>query len=87
MPDRDRLEWTTFALILLCYGAWLAAVFAFPLWLGIPAMALIAALHSSLTHEALHGHPFRSRRLNEAMMALPLTLFIPYQRFRDLHLA
>ena len=50
-------------------------------------MALVAALHSSLTHEALHGHPFRAKWLNEALVALPLTLFIPYNRFRDLHLA
>jgi len=79
-------EWGTLALILLCYGAWLA-VLLLPLWLAIPAMGMVAALHSSLTHEALHGHPFRTRWLNEALMALPLTLFIPYQRFRDLHLA
>ncbi len=50
-------------------------------------MGLIAALHSSLTHEALHGHPFRAKWLNETLMVLPLTLFIPYRRFRDLHLA
>jgi fatty acid desaturase len=75
------------ALIAACYGAWLAVVFLLPLWLAIPAMAVVAALHSSLTHEALHGHPFRTKWLNEALMALPLTLFIPYQRFRDLHLA
>ncbi|WP_170429056.1 fatty acid desaturase [Ruegeria arenilitoris] len=80
-------EWGTLALILACYGAWLAVVFLLPLWLAIPAMAVVAALHSSLTHEALHGHPFRTKWLNEALMALPLTLFIPYQRFRDLHLA
>ncbi|WP_420586911.1 fatty acid desaturase [Ruegeria sp.] len=80
-------EWGTFVLILACYGAWLAVIFWLPVWLAIPAMGLVATLHSSLTHEALHGHPFRSKRLNEALMALPLTLFIPYHRFRDLHLA
>lgn len=83
-------EWGTFALIVACYGAWLAAVFwlaALSLWLATPVMGLVAALHSSLTHEALHGHPFRQKWLNEALMALPLTLFIPFNRFRDLHLA
>ncbi|WP_170348928.1 fatty acid desaturase [Ruegeria atlantica] len=80
-------EWGTFALILACYGAWLAVIFLMPVWLAIPVMGLVAALHSSLTHEALHGHPFRTKWLNEGLMALPLTLFIPYQRFRDLHLA
>ena len=86
----ERAEWGTFALILACYAAWLLAIFGLAglsLWLAIPAMGLVAALHSSLTHEALHGHPFRYRWLNEALMALPLTLCIPYNRFRDLHLA
>jgi len=77
-PTRpESPEWGTFVLIVACYAAWLA----------IPAMGLVAALHSSLTHEALHGHPFRATWLNEAMMAFPLTLFIPFNRFRDLHLA
>ncbi len=83
-------EWATFALILACYSVWLGVIFWLAdvsLWLAIPVMGLVAALHSSLTHEALHGHPFHQKWLNEALMALPLTLFIPYNRFRDLHLA
>ncbi len=83
-------EWPTFALIVACYAFWLIAIFgvaAWSLWLAVPMMGVVAALHSSLTHEALHGHPFRAKWLNEALMALPLTLFIPYNRFRDLHLA
>ncbi|WP_299075796.1 fatty acid desaturase [uncultured Ruegeria sp.] len=90
-PTRpDSPEWGTFVLIVACYAAWLVVVFllaSWSLWLAIPAMGLVAALHSSLTHEALHGHPFRATWLNEAMMAFPLTLFIPFNRFRDLHLA
>ncbi len=84
------IEIRTLALIVACYGAWLADIFL--LWPALPLVGfvgavLIGALHSSLTHEVLHGHPLRSRALNEALMALPLTLFIPYNRFRDLHLA
>lgn len=83
-------EWGTFALIVACYGIWGIAVFliaAWSLWLAMPFVVLTGVLHSSLTHEVLHGHPFRSKTLNEALMALPLTLAIPYTRFRDLHLA
>lgn len=83
-------EWGTFFLIVGCYTAWLTVAFwvaAWSVWLAVPAMGLVAAMHSSLTHEALHGHPFRAKWLNEALMALPLTLFIPYNRFRDQHLA
>jgi fatty acid desaturase len=37
--------------------------------------------------EALHGHPFRSRAWNEAVVFPALCLVIPYGRFRDTHLA
>ncbi|MEP2717676.1 fatty acid desaturase [Pseudophaeobacter sp.] len=85
-----RVEWGTLALILGCYGLWLAVLFWMPgvsLALTVFCLGVLAALHSSLTHEALHGHPFRNRLLNEALLFLPLTLFIPYGRFRDTHLA
>ncbi|EBA16689.1 fatty acid desaturase family protein [Roseobacter sp. SK209-2-6] len=84
------VEWGTLALIIGCYGGWLAVLFLLaPLSvpLAILCLSLFCALHSSLTHEALHGHPFRSRWINEALMFLPLTLMIPYGRFRDTHLA
>ena len=45
------------------------------------------AQFSSLQHEVLHGHPFRSRLLNEALVFPALNLAVPYERFRDLHLA
>lgn len=81
-------EWGTFALILLCHGIWAAALFLVPAGaVGWAMLVLAVILQSSLTHEVLHGHPFRSRLLNEALMFLPLGLFIPYGRFRDTHLA
>lgn len=83
-------EWRTFFLILACYGLWLGALFWVAAWsgmLGVLVLGVLIAFHASLTHEVLHGHPFRSRALNEALMFLPLNLMIPYNRFRDLHLA
>lgn len=82
-----RVEWITLLLILLCYGSWAAALFWLPLGMGVLATGILIALHGSLTHEVLHGHPFRSRIANELLMALPLNLSIPFNRFRDLHLA
>ncbi|TDE41032.1 fatty acid desaturase [Antarcticimicrobium sediminis] len=81
-------EWRTLALILGCYASALGLLFA-PLPSGLVAVLLVPVLvlHSSLSHEALHDHPFRARVVNEVLMALPLTLVIPYGRFRDLHLA
>ena len=48
--------------------------------------APLVTLHSSLQHEALHGHPTRSAALNEALVFLPLGLLFPYRRFKALHL-
>ncbi|EAQ26364.1 fatty acid desaturase family protein [Roseovarius sp. 217] len=73
-----------------CYGAWIiGTTWAAALWLplGLIITGLAIALHSSLCHEALHGHPFRSQRLNEALVFPCLCLMIPYGRFRDTHLA
>jgi len=84
------VEWGTLGLILACYALWLLVLTLLPdlsLSLTVLCLGILAALHSSLTHEALHGHPFRNRLLNEALLFLPLTLFIPYGRFRDTHLA
>jgi len=90
-PRRETgIEWPTIALLIACYGLWaLATTWATALWLplGMGLAVLAIALHSSLTHEALHGHPFRDPRLNEATVFLCLGLFVPYRRFRDLHLA
>ena len=49
-------------------------------------VAPLVTLHSSLQHEALHGHPTRSAALNEALVFLPLGLLFPYRRFKTLHL-
>ena len=49
-------------------------------------MALLAALHSSLTHEALHGHPTKNNIVNEVLVCLPLSLIYPYRRYRHTHL-
>lgn len=91
MSDRRPLvEWPTLALMVATYGFWAVgttvAYSAVPL-AGIVFTALAVAQFSSLQHEVLHGHPFRSQKLSEAMVFPGLTLVIPYIRFRDTHLA
>ncbi len=84
------VEWPTLGLLVLTYGVWalgtsiVAGVF---LPLGMVLVALSAALHSSLCHEVLHGHPTRYRWLNELLVFPQLALFVPYGRFRDTHIA
>ncbi len=83
-------EWPTIVLLIATYGFWAMATTLItdisPL-LGIAVAALAIAQFSSLQHEVLHGHPFRSRALNEALVFPALTVTIPYGRFRDTHLA
>ena len=83
------VEWPTVALAALTYGGWAGAgLWLWPVHpaLALTLMTLLAALHASLVHEAVHGHPTRSPILNEAMVFWPLALVWPYRRFRALHL-
>jgi len=88
--SRKSLEWPTLAVLIGCYAAWglgtthAAELGSLPAWL---MTALAVALHSSLQHEALHGHPFPRASANEALVYLPLGLAYPYRRFKQLHLA
>ena len=56
--------------MLMTYGAWgwvTTWLAAQTLWLAVPLTGLLIALHSSLQHEAIHGHPFADQRLNAAL--------------------
>ncbi|MFA6155681.1 fatty acid desaturase [Mesorhizobium sp.] len=83
------IEWPTVGLALFCYGTWFVA--GLLIWPNYPVAALVilafvAALHSSLMHEVLHGHPTRSAPVNEAFVFLPIGLVWPFRRFKTLHL-
>ncbi|SEK55582.1 Fatty acid desaturase [Roseovarius nanhaiticus] len=85
-----RPEWPTVALMIATYALWaLATTWAAALWLPLSVVlaALAIAQHSSLSHEALHGHPFADARANAAAIWPALGLWVPYYRFRDTHLA
>jgi fatty acid desaturase len=85
----SAVEWPTLALAVGIYGGWLALTYwhdAVPLWLLLPAGAWLVCWHSSLQHEVLHGHPTRSARLNRALAFPPLALWLPFDRYRALHL-
>ncbi len=93
MRKAKQVEWLTIGLAVICYALWfalsaLAGGSSSPLlWLiVIPALAAVATLHASLSHEALHGHPTRRAWINECMVSIAVGLFIPYRRFQTLHL-
>ncbi|MCH1386990.1 MAG: fatty acid desaturase, partial [Rhodobacteraceae bacterium] len=49
-------------------------------------IVIAGVLHSSLTHEVLHGHPFNSAFVNALLVFPALIIFIPYLRFKYTHL-
>ncbi len=82
-------DWPTLVLLLICYAGWVICtgwLADVSLALAIPATGLFVALHASLQHEVIHGHPFRAQWLNAALVFPSLNLAIPYLRFRDTHM-
>jgi fatty acid desaturase len=83
------IEWPTIAVMALVYlvlGSivWFHA--SLPWWVILPIGAYFGGVHSSLQHEVLHGHPTRSSLVNEALVFLTPTFWLPYQRYKDTHL-
>ncbi len=83
------VEWPTLIVFAATYSLWALATTW--LWTLSPPLAILTAglaigQYSSLTHEVLHGHPFRSQTLSETLVFPGLTVFIPFLRFKDLHL-
>lgn len=87
--DARATEWPTVFLFIATYAVWVGGTTV--LWPLSPTLAIIAtgiaiAQLSSLTHEVLHGHPFRAQFWSEALVFPATGVFIPYLRFKDTHL-
>ena len=86
---KRSIEWPTLILTLCVYGAYAFGAFVVlpvSFVLGLLIMVIAGVLHSSLTHEVLHGHPFNSVFVNALLVFPALIIFIPYLRFKDTHL-
>lgn len=83
-------EWPTLAVLAGCYLAYFVVTWAAadlgPVF-AVALLSVILALHSSLQHEVIHGHPFGREARDALLVFPPIGLFVPYQRFRDTHLA
>lgn len=54
--------------------------------IGMPLLTLLLTLHSSLSHELIHGHPTGNQTINNLLGYPPLALIFPYTIFRETHL-
>ena len=85
-----RVEWRTAAVAVAVYGCWLGilALHGSTPWpLTVLALGVVGAWHGSLQHETIHGHPFRSPRLNMLLGFLPISVRLPYHVYRFSHLS
>ncbi len=83
-----NIEWPTWILLFLTYAAWVALTLNWhlvPGWLLWLLGGFTLALHSSLQHEAIHGHPTRNRKLNLALVWPPLLLWLSIEHYFDNH--
>ena len=84
----EKREVLTWVVLVLTYGAWIGLTLSMehiPVLVVFLLGGFIVCLHGSLQHEAVHGHPTRYEGLNTLLVAIPLSLWIPYTRYRELH--
>ncbi|WP_237480655.1 fatty acid desaturase [Lichenibacterium dinghuense] len=89
-PQRARgVEWPSVALCAGVYGGFGALTWwhaSLPAPLVALGLAALLTLQASMQHEFIHGHPTRWRRLNRALAAVPLSLWLPFESYRRTHL-
>jgi fatty acid desaturase len=84
-----RIEWLTLGLFVGFYVAWLAVILLhgrLPWPVSLALLAVLGGFYMSLQHEALHGHPTSRRSVNTALAFAPLSLWLPYLRYRRSHI-
>ena len=82
-----RAHGPTWLVAIAIYGAWCVltmhhAVVPFPVLVVLGG--LVMAWHGSLQHETIHGHP-GPRWAARLLGAPPLSLWLPYEVYRDTH--
>jgi fatty acid desaturase len=90
MAQRRTVEWPTIVVAVVIHGVWLATLVLhrhIPIAAVVAVLAVTIAWHGSLQHEAIHGHPFHRRTIDDAIGSLPLSLWVPYPLYRRSHLA
>ncbi len=86
--DFANVEWPTWLVLGGTYAGWILLTLY---WSHIPGWILwlpggyLVTLHSSLQHEAIHGHPTRNRRLNLALVWPQLMLWYPLEFYLEHH--
>jgi fatty acid desaturase len=89
-PRPVDIEWPTVVVavvFVLSFTAVLVWHERLPGVLVVAAFAYLGGWYMSLQHEVIHGHPTPWRRLNHAVVGMPLALWLPFELYRESHLA
>jgi fatty acid desaturase len=87
--DQTSIEWPTVAVLVGLFTAYLAIILGhrhipWPVQFGV--LVYLGGLSLSVGHELLHGHPTRWAWLNTAIGTIPLSLWIPFGRYKASHI-
>ena len=82
----DRaVEWKTVGLLVAFFVSWAVVLGEhqhLPWFVELAVLTFLGGLWMSLGHELLHGHPTRWNAVNTAIGFLPLTLWLPFSRYK-----
>lgn len=87
-PRPPSVEWITLAMLAGNYLLWFGLLHLhqdYPL-ASVPLLGLCLAMHLSLQHELIHGHPTRIAWFNDLLGTPPIGLIYPYAEFKRSHL-
>ena len=87
--SRRRVEWPTVALLIGFYAAWGALVGwhqQIPWPVQLLVLVYLGGLWLSIGHELLHGHPTPWNWVNTVVGFPPLSFWIPFGRYKTLHI-
>jgi len=86
--SQRRIEWPTIGLLVVFVAAWGSVLRwhdAIPWPVEVAALVYLGGLWMSLGHELLHGHPTRFTWVNTALGSVPLAFWLPFARYKTLH--
>lgn len=86
--SQRRIEWLTVALVAAFFTAWLMVVLghrAIPWPVQLVVLAYLGGLWMSIGHELLHGHPTPWNWVNTTVGFVPLSLWLPFGRYKTTH--
>lgn len=85
----NKIEWPTVALVVAFFASFAALIGwqrSVPWPIEIIAFTYLGGLWMSIGHELLHGHPTRWNWLNTAIGFIPLSFWLPFLRYKTMHI-